>query len=377
MENKLKIKTVKRIVPAGIDLRALGEEHKWDDTQTTMTNQQMKEQMMRCFNFYTNQCSDKETRSFIEVYLSHNNMTKELAAFNKVSDNLIVGPMPWLCRMSMMGLNLSNIHKQYIIDELNRISELSQLKESKKKPKPVFDIQQKVTEAINETIGDIDFNIDEFIRTRCKHKFDCYAWLKEYDLKPMYASRIVQIYTEELKEIKELMKGEDEQLVEAYGFLTKREIKKLHDFVQKIIDDAKTWSTNQKKARAPRKIKKKSADQVTRNVKYQKADSELRLTSIDPSKMVNASEVWVFNSKTRCLARYVADSGGLSVTGTSLKNFSEVNSLSKKIRKPEDLAKSVVTGGIKSVAKYFDNLTTKATSANGRLNETSLILRIA
>jgi hypothetical protein len=96
--------------------------------------------------------------------------------------------------------------------------------------------------------------------------------------------------------------------------------------------------------------------------------------SIDPAKLVGATELWVFNTKYNVLAHYVAGNGGLSLKGTTLQNFNE-SSLQKKLRKPTDVLPNITGSTAKAAERAFTSLKTKENAPNGRINEFCVILR--
>lgn len=380
------MKTIKRITPIGIELQLYGVEKVWNDSAKSLKEQlssddSKKLEQIRCFNFYNNQCSEKDARNFVEIYLNTLEKTPEgFDLIKNASDQEFYGPLAWLCRMSSIGYVLSKSDLFYMKNEFQSLIESAKSKSLLRK---IFqrgessDIQQRTTEAINKTIAEFDNMIDEFVASKCKEKFDIYQFLKTNNIKQIYAKRIAEVYTEELREIKEVIRGKDEQLNEGYSNFKPREIQKLHDFMQKIIDDAKAWADNIKKSKSPRKKKVKSADQLVQKLKYIKSDTDLHLTSIEPSKIIGSSEVWIFNVKTRRIDHYFADGpAGISVKGTTLQNFNETTSIAKKIRKPLEISKNIVIGTARNAIKYFDSIKTKPMQSNGRLNEYSLILRI-
>jgi len=66
---------------------------------------------------------------------------------------------------------------------------------------------------------------------------------------------------------------------------------------------------------------------------------------------------------------------GLSVKGTTIRDYDEKNSFSMKIRKPEEILPIIVSKTDKQIANALKKLTTKKTSANGRVNDNTLILK--
>jgi len=103
----------------------------------------------------------------------------------------------------------------------------------------------------------------------------------------------------------------------------------------------------------------------------------LKIASVDPAKLLEASELWAYNTKYKEMAHYVAsDRGGLTVKGTTLQNWDPDQSSKRKVRKPEDFLPQILKGGPKAIIKRFGELKTKSTSCNGRINESTILLRI-
>jgi heptaprenylglyceryl phosphate synthase len=137
------------------------------------------------------------------------------------------------------------------------------------------------------------------------------------------------------------------------------------------------WADHLKKIKAPRKKKVKSADQLIQRLKYMKGDADLKLTSIEPTKLIGASEAWIFNVKTRRVDHYFSnDADGISIKGSTLQNINETTSIAKKIRKPLEVSKNIVMGTSRGATKYFDAIKTKPIKSTGRLNAFSIILRV-
>jgi hypothetical protein len=126
--------------------------------------------------------------------------------------------------------------------------------------------------------------------------------------------------------------------------------------------------------RKPRKTKPKSADKVVSKLKFQKESNELKIVSIDPTKIVGAKELWTFNTKYNVLAHYWSEQG-LSVKGTTLQGVDDGRSRQKKLRKPMDVLPSITGSTSKAAERAFEALKTKEANPNGRINEFTVILR--
>ena len=85
----------------------------------------------------------------------------------------------------------------------------------------------------------------------------------------------------------------------------------------------------------------------------------------------------MFNTKTRKLGVYRSvDASGLTVKGTSIVGFSEKESVAKTLRKPEKVLERVVSGGKLVLRKVLDEINSKESPMNGRINGDVILLRV-
>ena len=108
-----------------------------------------------------------------------------------------------------------------------------------------------------------------------------------------------------------------------------------------------------------------------------KSNEPLKLVSINPTDIINSKELWVYNTKTRKLGRYVANEyQDLAVKGTSILNFNENASVQKTLRKPEEKLKEFKAAGKVQLRKFLDSINATDTKMNGRLNEDTILLKV-
>jgi hypothetical protein len=99
--------------------------------------------------------------------------------------------------------------------------------------------------------------------------------------------------------------------------------------------------------------------------------------SINPTDIISAKELWVFNIKTRKIGKYVAkEYGELSVKGTSIINFDENTSIQKTVRKPEEKLKEFKAAGKVQLRKFLEDINATDTKMNGRINEDTILLKV-
>lgn len=125
----------------------------------------------------------------------------------------------------------------------------------------------------------------------------------------------------------------------------------------------------------PREKKKPSTEKLIKNLKFQRQSDEFHIASVDPSTIIGAKSAITFNTKYRTLSIYNAsDASGLSVKGSTLVNFDETISTSKKLRKPLEQLPGFTTRVNCKVS--FDRIKTAASVPNGRFNAFTIILKV-
>jgi len=182
-----------------------------------------------------------------------------------------------------------------------------------------------------------------------------------------------------LAELEELASGEaDEQLKEGYKHRSRKQIKNFIAFLQEIESACNMLMQEAKVNRAPRKTKAVSKDKLVAKLKFMKTNEPLKLVSINPTDIIGSKELWVYNTKTRKLGKYVAaEFNDLGVKGTSITGFSESLSICKTLRKPEEKLKEFKSAGKVQLRKFLDEINATDTKMNGRINEETILLKVS
>lgn len=243
----------------------------------------------------------------------------------------------------------------------------------------VLSPQQRLFNKVNETIMvDLDELEDTWIGGE-KTDFEMYDQMKRHDLKGAAVPMIVRRLEGWLLDYSDAYHKKCEQAVEGYSHLTRREIKRRMTVIEKMLSELESFKSAQKAQRAPRVKKPKAADKQVAKVKYKKEDAEFKIASIDPTLIVGANTLYVFNTKYRQLIIYKTDAvKGFEVSGTSIKNFYPDLSTKVTIRanKVDETLKVVLSKSQKQIEKHIGaSITSKPAVPNGRLNEETVILR--
>lgn len=232
--------------------------------------------------------------------------------------------------------------------------------------------QAYVKERVSSLISDLEAEVDTFISNGYKSDFSPYDWIRLQELKAIHALRISQYYTPLLEEIQ--ASKTDPEVREGYQHLTKAQLTNYEKFIQDIVDSAATWNSNVKRARKPRKRKVRKADQIVAKVKYCKEFAPLKLVSMAPERVLKAQELWVYDTRYKYLTvYYAANSDGLSIRGTTIKNYDPAASYKKRVRKPAEVIPMLT--GKRAMMAAMGKLKTKQKKPRGRINENVVLLK--
>lgn len=325
-----------------------------------------KLQLMKCLNWYHENKEDKDAVKYIQDYCKKNKLPGKL----NTSKNFLT--VAWLCRAEMNGNNLGTYGKNYLTEELKKYLE-------EEKPIvseiPVANIQDRLREKVSEIAGDLEGAIDDFILSDYKDSKSPFSLMQDR-AKGVHANRIIEIFKKRRNEFDVVLNTKDTELREGYCNFSKPALKKLIAYCDMIITDAMKIAGESKATRKPRKRKTKTPDQIVSKMNYLAESKEYKLKSILPKQIIGAVQLWVFNVKTRSLGVYHAeDASGFSVKGSTVLNFSESKSISKRLRKPEATLPDVLSGGKVTLRNILGNLSTKESLLTGRLNKDTIILR--
>jgi hypothetical protein len=241
-------------------------------------------------------------------------------------------------------------------------------------------IQERVREASLKMTEEIEDALESFAQD--PEAFDAKQFklvnlLRGKQAKAAHARIIKDLYVRQYDEYLEVAEGKDEQLKEGYSHITKAQLKKITAFYSEILSACDMLAQEAKINRAPRAKKTVPADKIVSKLKYLKSNEQLKLVSINPTDIIGAKELWVFNIKTRKIGKYVADEyKDLSVKGTTIIGFNETLSIQKTLRKPEDQLKEFKSAGKVALRKFLDDIKAVDIKLNGRINEETILLRI-
>jgi hypothetical protein len=245
--------------------------------------------------------------------------------------------------------------------------------------KPQRSVQDYMRDKAATIGGYVEQVIDDFVEGEYKNpeKFSVMEQLRIHEA-PAQAIDIIRNPLQfMLEEIQEVQEGKCDQLKEGYSHLGKIQVRNFIKFLEQSVADCDNYIQLKKATRKPRAIKKKTPAQLVKTFKYCKEFAELNLKSESPTKLVDASEAWLYNTKTRKLIHVVADeySKVFTVKGSSIVGLDTAKTVMKTLRKPAEQLKQITGVGKPAARKNFNDIKATDIKFNGRGNEHIIILK--
>ncbi len=316
-----------------------------------------------------------------------------VAEFKKTKDNRCSGTMGGLAACLLRGMpevhagfNEGRDSAKWLEEAINRViaegkedTEEEEVTE-KKETAIVVSIQDRVREAAYKMTDEIEDAIDSFStdpESFDPKQFKVLNLLKGKQAKAAHARIIKDVYKRQYDEYLELQEGKCEQLKEGYSHLSKAQVKKIVSFYHDILSACDMLMQEAKVNKKPRARKAVPAEKVVSKLKFMKTEQTLKLVSINPADIIGAKELWIYNTKTRKLGKYIAgEFSELGVKGTTITGYDEIKSVQKTLRKPDEQLKSFKDAGKVALRKFLEDIKAVDIKLNGRINEDTILLKV-
>tara|TARA_B100000678_G_scaffold290623_1_gene304037 strand:+ start:982 stop:1857 length:876 start_codon:yes stop_codon:yes gene_type:complete len=253
--------------------------------------------------------------------------------------------------------------------------EKAEIAKKDEKPKKVISIQDRLQGKVEDYISAVEGQADDFVDSGYKMKYDPYNHLLELGCKAAHARKMRPFYVDCYNELVDVYNKDDEYYMEAWSHLKPKYHKLMMDFYGTIVDDLDRIIKNSTAQRKPRKKKTLSAARLVKKLKYQEEFPKLKLVSINPEKIIGATELWVYNTKYNRIGVYRAENAirGFSVKGCTIQHFDKQESVEKKARKPKDILDILKRGTLK---KKLNSLSTAENELTGRIGKDTILLGV-
>jgi hypothetical protein len=372
-------KSVKPLNPRSADTNAMGMEPTW---KTQPTDNRISA-FSHAFSWYNYFYGKKDARDMIVNYLELHDRKADVRTLKRIPDSSIRLTTGWLCRMSMVGLELTD-PEQIKLDDL--LAEILESKQDEVMEEvvvedtvPKITIQDRLREKVSECAGELDGLFDDFIASGAKLNADYkpVMLMRSMNIAPQMVNDIKQIWTRKLVEFDEAVAGKDADLTQGYGYLSKVQLRNCVKFCELVISDCGAYVQIKKVERKPRAVKAVSPEKRAAKFKHITEFAELKLKGLPAASLVDKAEAWLYDTKKRKLIHLVADSHAqaFTVKSNAIIGFSTVESQQKTVRKPAEVLKTIGAAGKPAARKIYKDLTTTETPFNGRGTENLIILK--
>lgn len=368
-----------------------GEEPEWTDW-SKLTLEAFNHKRVKMLDFYNYYLGSKELQPDLIVWMKANGyQSADVVALQHAPDWLITQTAGKLARGINRGMpakhpSLDVDDAVFIREHVNAALVIANT-EYKPKVEPVvaeavvhISPRDRLLNKVESTIGlAIDVMIDAWNGAGNSKiaEIDMRAAVKLNEIPGAGCSMIQARLNKLRKEFTDHEDKIDDQAIASYAHLSKKAVSLRIGAIDSMIAEIEKLNHSAKAARKPRIKKEKSADKQVANVKFMVSSKEYGIDSIAPIKAVGASRIVVFHTKYRDLMVYQTDKAtGLTFKGSAIKDFDEAKSYSIKLRKPNDVLPKILGGNAKNLDKVIDAINMAKKKANGRFNESMIIISI-
>jgi hypothetical protein len=358
-------------------------------------------------HFVHYEIESKDWITKIKDHIKKNYDRKIAATINRLPDWKVGSGSHWATAAACLEQAPSIVPEDYVkgldkfiqnlVIEGQSLADLQQ-QEEKVKPKNVYvpTIQERIYEQSQDACEAIEQWLDSFITDKQvfdPKSFDFTAHFSNMKVSQAHARKIKAFYEAELAEARlivdmptaaqtakikdEKQRDLAEQFREGYSHLTKKDAQVYLTALETLVGACDVVIDASKATRKPRVKKAPSKERLIAKLKIKDRDDKLQVVSVNPIELLESTEVWVFNTKTRKLGRYVAaeECSIMTVKGSTLVGFDETRSVQKTLRKPEETLKEFKKAGKVKLRKFLDEINAVEIKLNGRLGPDTVILR--
>ena len=354
------------------------------EQQAQWSESERKLEKIKMFNELNYDYTNKDLKPDVIAWMQDSNdySANQIKTFSIAPDNWCSASLCHLARAWRNGWILDDHEKSYmktsIAQYINKFIDVKeQQPKEKKSATPELTIQDRIKLKINEHIGHFEEQQD-LLSTVGKVDPKAFNYLKKENVPQNMLKGIAEPFIQRLAEWQEAKAGTCEDLKEGYSHWQAKDYKKYFAFVEAILADIDAYAKTKKAVKVARVKKAPNKQKLVSKVKYAKDNTQYKVASIDPVSIIGATELYVFNVKTRKLGRYVADShmATLSIKGTTVIGFDTQVSTQKTLRKPERQIPEFTGSSKAAKRKFLNGIKSVEIALNGRLNSDTILLHV-
>lgn len=342
-------------------------------------NPNYQQYMKESFDWIKDNVNNTDLKNQTIAWFKLNNRKNDAKALDTLSDwrFMTVGKYYWMLNK---GATLSPSTKIWLDEKINSMIALGyeNLKEKEANSnKPIISepsvefLGRIIAQDLEDLILDGSFQADSNT---------AYELLKKRAPKPTVLLRTIDVLKEYVTDHQSMTQ---EEIIDGFG--SKKRFRDIADQYIELLKVAETFKQNVKITKRANgktktisgKVRKTRVSKAVEKVSYKKEDHELKLVSINPTQIIGAKSILVFNTKNRRIGVYhSATTDGLQIRGTTIHNFDEEKSIQKILRNPKEQIEPFRTATLKRAQIVLnDYIKAQASKLNGRLNEHTIILK--
>ncbi len=378
---KIKTKVAKPRGGQFMDEKYTGPEPEWPAEAKDWPENKFENRLRKSYYYYNYYYSQKDCKKYVVEWLQKNSKLSidEVKAFNRAGDRLLPMTVCSLIMAHRQGMPFRGRHIEFIIQSVQDVIEKAEpeVLDVIATPEQVVNrptIQDRLAEKTSELIGELEGQYDDIDSTSVKF----YDWLTNKNVVQSQLGKYEAVYTKRKAELEEAQEKKDPQLKEAYSHYKAADFKKRIKWIDDLLAAIEQYRGVKKATKKARVKKAPSKEKLVAKLKYAKEDKSLKMVSINPADIIGSSELWVYNTKTRKLGKYVSASyQTLGIKGTTITGFDVDKSVCKTLRKPEEKLKEFAKAGKIQLRKFLEEIKATDTKMNGRINADIVLLRVA
>lgn len=366
------------------DEKYTGTEPVWDAERALKMDDDLFDSFLRkSMNYYNYHYATKDLKKYVVEWVQTSDvLTKaELSAFIRSPDRTLTMTACSLIMAHRQGMPLKERHVTYIRKAIQFSIELAgdEVIEDVKTPEQVVykpTIQDRMNEKTAETLGELEGHYDDAVQGKSGFKF--YDFLTANAVPQSQLGKYEAVLSARAEELLAASQKTDEQLTEGYRHYKAADFKRLLTFLTNCMTAIEQYRSVKKQTKKARVKKAPSKEKLINKLKYATEDKTLKLVSINPADIIGATTLWIFNTKTRKLGKYVADShiGSLGVKGTSIVGYDEAKSVCKTLRKPDEKLQEFRKATKVQLRKFLEDIRATDTKLNGRISTDIILLKV-
>ena len=382
---KIKNKAPKTKNVAFFDEKYTGSEPQWTKDAINWSDEQFDSQLRKSFYYYNYYYTVKNIRKNLNEWVKKCGIfTKEESKhFDGVGDKYVPITACSLIMAYNSGMPLKDRHIEFLTTTVksliskHRDDTEEENAEVVTEPVVRVSIQERLAEKTSENIGDLEGHFDNVIKN-VKAEFKPHDFFVARNVPQAQLTKYEKVFESRKEELLAAQSKQDAQLVEAYKHYKAADFKRVIGWIDNLLAAIEQYRGVKQATKKARTKKVPSKQKLIAKLNYALEDKELKIVSINPADIIGATELWVYNSKTRKIGKYVAQEfKTLSVKGSSIENFDETKSVNKTIRKPEEKLKEFAKAGKVQLRKFLAEIKAVESRLNGRINADTLLLKVS